>query len=72
MCMSVPSECMPVHHLHIWLWRRPESGIRSPGTEISCHEGAENLAPLEGQPVCLMAEKPHQSFKGLLKGGVEE
>ena len=59
MCLGVWFACLSVHHMHAWLWRRPEQGARVPeigvtdGCELLCGLWEQNLGPLKDQPVLL-------------------
>jgi hypothetical protein len=35
MCMCILSECIHVHHVHVWCPWKLEHGIRSPGTRVT-------------------------------------
>lgn len=62
MCVGVLLVCMYVHHMCAWSLKRPEEGLRSPGTVLQddckppCRCWKLNLGTLEEQQVFITAE----------------
>jgi hypothetical protein len=73
MCMGVLSECMYMHHIHVFCSWRPDKGFTCPGIEVTdsyelvCGCWDLNLGPLGGQQVLLTAQSClHSLFVVLL------